>query len=697
MELIANKKYVFTLEQSPSKKGACPMCKQNNCFRYYKNLPCEYGVCDHVNKCNYHNKPSEQNEVTKKELYNMVNNTIEKQAPEPTKKIIVPSAEQLKVLENHSSLFHDFCINNLGITKEHLQKWNVGTDRWGNTAFVLQDITGKHMHIKYVIFLLSKDGKDCNRSDDKKPFFLKAKENEQYKKCLYGEPLIKDETIICVVESEKTALIASWFYPQFSWVATGGANGAKVEAFSVLKGKQVYYVGDNDKAGKENSTLKYLALSGIDFEKVFFETAKEKEDLADLIIRGEHPEIKPLVKEPIIEKQKESTISTTKNKNISEWQKVENFISERYELRNNIVSNKIESKELILESKDFKELNENNIFRELQINFINFSIGKLKSMLGCVFVKEFNPFKHYFENLPEYNPLTENDYITNVTTYLPVKDKNRLEVQFKKMLVRCIACSTANVVNKQAFVLVHDKQNSGKTTFLRWLTPPALKNYIAENINIDKDSQIAMCTNFFINMDELATLSKTEINSLKSTMSKDVFKGRLPYAARETNLIRRANIIGSTNNIEFLSDETGSVRWLCFELLNNINFDYNKHIDINRVWAQAYHLFKSGFKYELTPQEIQENESANANHRIVTAEQESIQSNFFPSVKGELGSEFKTATDIKRMLDHLYPGERLNITIIGKALKILGFERVSDKPPNSISSIKGYYIKSKNI
>lgn len=694
MEQIANKKHYFQFASNSIKKGVCPKCKIGE-FQYYKGLPYEYGICERPDSCGYHNNPYNQNEITKKELYNMVNNTTNKQTPEPTKKIIVPSAEQLKVLENHSSLFHDFCINNLGITKEHLQKWNVGTDKRGNTAFVLQDITGRYLNIKFMRYVSNNN--DCKRDKTTPPYYLKPKETEQYDKRLFGEHLLKDDKITCVVESEKTAVICAFKYPQFNWVSTGGNNGATLKVLSILKGRQVYYLADNDKAGNNNSIIDKLHNTGIDFEKVFFETAKDGEDLADLIIRGEQPEIKPLAKEPIIEQQKESTISTTKNKNISEWQKVENFISERYELRNNIVSNKIESRELISESKDFKELNENNIFRELQINFINFSIGKLKSMLGCVFVKEFNPFKHYFENLPEYNPLIENDYITNVTTYLPVKDKNRLEVQFKKMLVRCIACSTANVVNKQAFVLVHDKQNSGKTTFLRWLTPPALKNYIAENINIDKDSQIAMCTNFFINMDELATLSKTEINSLKSTMSKDVFKGRLPYAARETNLIRRANIIGSTNNIEFLSDETGSVRWLCFELLNNINFDYNKHIDINRVWAQAYHLFKSGFKYELTPQEIQENESANANHRIVTAEQESIQSNFVPSLKGELGSEFKTATDIKRMLDHLYPGERLNITIIGKALKILGFERVSDKPPNSISSIKGYYIKSKNI
>jgi predicted P-loop ATPase len=385
-----------------------------------------------------------------------------------------------------------------------------------------------------------------------------------------------------------------------------------------------------------------------------------------------------------------------KSKNISEYEKVENFINERYKIRNNVVSNKIEYQTINEENNEFKELNEHNIFRELQKNFIPFSINKLKSLLGSEFVKEYNPFVKYFEDLPLYNPASEPDHILKLTNYIPVKDKQRLEVQFKKMLVRCIACSIDNVVNKQAFVLVHDQQNSGKTTFLRWLNPPELKNYIAENINTDKDSLIAMCTNFFINMDELATLNRSEINALKSIMSKDVFKGRLPYGAREVSLIRRANIVGSTNNIEFLNDETGSVRWLCFELIDKLNFDYKKDIDINKVWAQAYYLLKNGFKYELTPQEIAENELANANHRIITTEQELIQASFEPSNKNEMGSIFKTAAHIKLMLNEKYVSEKLNPTLLGKALKILGFIRVSEKLPDNDYSVKGYYIKQKN-
>lgn len=699
MQQQGNKtKYLFQLEQSPNKKGDCPNCKKQNCFRHYNLLPKEYGICDHINKCDYHKKPSNENEEIKKELYKMVNNTANKLAPIQTKKTVVPTPEQLNVLSNYSSSFHKFCVDFLKITREHLLRWNVGTNAQGNTVFILQDITGKHLNIKFIEYVTANN--NCKRNKNKNPYYLKAKETEQYKKCLFGEHLINKTNITCIVESEKTAVICAFFYPQYNWIATGGNNGVKVETLTILKGLEVYYLADNDKAGNDNSILTKLQNSGIEFKKVFFETAKDSEDLADIIIRGERPEIKPTESVATTEQQQETTFVATeqksKSKNISEYEKVENFINERYEIRNNVVSNKIEYRTINEENKEFNELNEHNIFRELQKNFIPFSINKLKSLLGSEFVKEYNPFINYFENLPKYNPESDTDYILNLTNYIPVKDKQRLEVQFKKMLVRCIACSIDNVVNKQAFVLVHDQQNSGKTTFLRWLNPPELKNYIAENINTDKDSLIAMCTNFFINMDELATLNRSEINALKSVMSKDVFKGRLPYGAREVSLIRRANIVGSTNNIEFLNDETGSVRWLCFELTDKLNFDYKKDFDINKIWAQAYYLLRNGFKYELTPQEIAENEVANANHRIITVEQELIQASFEPSNKNEIGSIFKTVAHIKLMLNEKYNSEKLNPTVIGKALKILGFIRVSERPPDNDYSVKGYYLKQKN-
>jgi hypothetical protein len=371
---------------------------------------------------------------------------------------------------------------------------------------------------------------------------------------------------------------------------------------------------------------------------------------------------------------------------------IENFINSKYELRNNIISNKIECKEKG-SNEGFKELNENNIYRDLAHNHHEFSLNKLKSLLCSDFVEKFNPFEDYFKSLKKWDSENEIDYIEKLASYLPIKDPERFKIHLKKMLARFVVCALEdNYFNKHALILVHDIQSSGKTTFCRWLCPPILNDYITENINTDKDSLIALSTNFIINMDELATLSKADLNMLKSFMSKDKINARLPFASRTTQQPRRANFIGSTNKDEFLNDETGSVRWLCFELLDKINFAYKIDININDIYRQAYTLYKEGFKYDLTQSEIEENDRANKSFMIETQEMQLIPKYFKPSTK-EKNGEFLTSSDILKELASENFNFKSHIQIIGKALKILGFPKDSKYNEELRYTIKGYYIQ----
>ena len=85
-----------------------------------------------------------------------------------------------------------------------------------------------------------------------------------------------------------------------------------------------------------------------------------------------------------------------------------------------------------------------------------------------------------------------------------------------------------------------------------------------------KDGLIALTENFLINMDELSTMSRYEVNALKSMFSKDRIKVRLPFEKRATSLPRIASFIGSTNKTQFLNHETDSVRFINFEVVELI-------------------------------------------------------------------------------------------------------------------------------
>ena len=89
------------------------------------------------------------------------------------------------------------------------------------------------------------------------------------------------------------------------------------------------------------------------------------------------------------------------------------------------------------------------------------------------------------------------------------------------------------------------------------------------------------------NLDELAVLSKSDVNTLKSFISKSSANIRLPYARKAEFLERICSFVGSTNRTDFLTDETGSIRWLILRCILLI-LNYSKEIDMDKVWAQAY-------------------------------------------------------------------------------------------------------------
>lgn len=385
--------------------------------------------------------------------------------------------------------------------------------------------------------------------------------------------------------------------------------------------------------------------------------------------------------------------------------RVEKYIHEQYDIYYNEIANKFMYKRKA-EGK-YIEMNTDDIYCNLKKHHLNFPMGDLKSLLKSNFVTKIDAFKEYFESLK----WDGNDHIAQLCEYIEVEEisphsheKERFKRMFLKMLVRMVACVIQAEVNKQCFTFVHGEQNSGKTTFLRWLCPPELKPYYSEIFGTSKDDLIALTENFIINMDELSSLSKYNINALKKVMSTDKVKVRLPYGERPVMLQRRCSFLASTNLLEFLNDETGSVRWVCFSL-KNIIWNYKDDIKINNVWAQAYHLFQShDFVYQLTSIEIKENEEANRTFLVRTPEMELIQKYLIPRTPKEYidqGKEgpirFMTSTEIMTLIHNKDSGcIKLSSINIGKSLALLGFTRGSSYNTNERMSLKGYFIEEKS-
>jgi predicted P-loop ATPase len=328
-------------------------------------------------------------------------------------------------------------------------------------------------------------------------------------------------------------------------------------------------------------------------------------------------------------------------------------------------------------------------------------------------VPEYNPFLNYFNSLSfDESHLGS---IDNLASYVTVNggevEQQRWKTNFKKAIVRTVKCAlNDNYFNKQCLVLYSANQSVGKTSFLRALTPPTLNNYFFEEmISNDKDSQIMLSNNFIILLDELATLSRLDINHLKSILSKREVNVRLPYERKAKIFPRRASFFGTTNRTDFLMDSQ-NVRWIVFNV-EDIDKSYGDiftgkfNIDINKVWSEAYHLLKTGFQCELTKEDLEINEINNQLYSSNSIEKDLIEEYFLPATpedKDKSGYRrsnstgiYETLLDLLERDDRLKVAEKINSKILFLELKrIAGWEKKAIRESDTkVYSGYHYFIK----
>lgn len=324
----------------------------------------------------------------------------------------------------------------------------------------------------------------------------------------------------------------------------------------------------------------------------------------------------------------------------------EEIMRRNYYIRFNEVSTKYEiaTSNDLDQTIDWEELNFAELFNDLVRTNAKgkgkLSEGELKSTLADRrIVPRYDPFVGYFNFVDSYLPADDKGgYIDDLASCLVVQggeeDQLRWKTSFKKALVRTVKCAVnEKYFNKQCLTLYSKDQNVGKTSFLRFLVPDKLKQYYYEGaIGGDKDSQTVLGKNFIVMIDELANLSKLDINVLKALISKLSINIRLPYAPNFTEFPRRASFFATTNRNDFLTDNENS-RWLIFDVLsidkrygNIFTGEYN--IDINKVWCEAYRLFKEGFHCEMSREDLESNEENNIGFSTESLEEEVINTYF---------------------------------------------------------------------
>ncbi|MGA3014007.1 MAG: VapE domain-containing protein [Bacteroidales bacterium] len=260
---------------------------------------------------------------------------------------------------------------------------------------------------------------------------------------------------------------------------------------------------------------------------------------------------------------------------------------------------------------------ENSLLRELLKNNIKFSIALLRSILYSDYSDIFDPFQEYFDRLPEWDGRT--DYIGILAETIPTTSQDLWHGCFKKWLIAAVASVLDSSTINHTVIILSGPQGAGKTTWMLNLCPPELKDYLfsgAINPN-NKDRLIHLAECIFINMDELKKMNRFEIGAFKEIITKPCIRTKRAYGHHVETFPRRASFMGSVNSSQFLTDSTGSRRFLCFEILS---IDYLQKTDLPMVYAQASNLFRQGFRFYFNKEKIEDITESNEQFQLNTAE-----------------------------------------------------------------------------
>ena len=348
----------------------------------------------------------------------------------------------------------------------------------------------------------------------------------------------------------------------------------------------------------------------------------------------------------------------------------------------------------------WKQVNEAEIWRELNTSGFSITQNNVCNLLRSDFVPHYNPLHDYFFQfknkkwIDEINDINgEEDYIDQIANYVilenPVEHKD-FKMHLKKWMIRSIRTIFENgYPNKHAIILVSPEEGIGKSFFCRFMCPEELQTYYTSNPTFknDKDSQTTLVNKFIINLDELQQF-KSEGSKLKSWLSQTEINIRLPYDRKDTLKYRIASFLGTTNEENFLREDLGYSRWICFRIKGTNPINSETKILLKQAWALAYYYFLQNPDLGNLTWEDHAILKENAEEfKMQPAEFEIIEKYLEPSSKDN-GGEFMTTTDIMQYL-YLYVGHsiKINKIMLGKALKKYGFERCCPK------KIYGYWIK----
>ncbi len=365
---------------------------------------------------------------------------------------------------------------------------------------------------------------------------------------------------------------------------------------------------------------------------------------------------------------------------------VEQFLSDNYLFRRNVLNGKVEYSAVSAEQTDSQP-----VWRTLTPEAMNSIVRKAKAeeitknspktdileVIHSDATPTYNPIWEFLDNLPKWDG---QNHLSQMFSRLPGISSEQLDflvIWFRSAVAHWQQKDKLHA-NESVPTLIGG-QGCGKSTFIARLLPPELREYYLDHLNLSNkfDKEMALTNNLLVNLDELDAIRPSQQASLKQTLSKIKVNGRTIYGSSQQDRPRYASFVATTNNPHPLSDVTGSRRFICIEIPEGQYLDNSGEIDYEQLYAQlVYEVNELKAPYWFTNEQVARIQQLNLDYTDEKDIAEIVEACFRKPNEGEKVKAMN-CTQMLELISKEYPSLKKTVSTkvhLGLAMKDLGYE-----------------------
>lgn len=290
----------------------------------------------------------------------------------------------------------------------------------------------------------------------------------------------------------------------------------------------------------------------------------------------------------------ENCITTSEANNASQEATlaIELFLNENYVFRRNTLNGKVE----------YAVLPKADVFRPLTKEALNSIVIRAKreqilekgspkteitEYVESEEVSEYNPAQAFLTTLPKWDGQNHIARIFGRIPGISSEQLNYLTIWLRSAVAHWLQMDMLH--GNECVPTFIGSQGCGKTTFVRRLLPPELREYYLDHLNLSNkfDKEMALTNNLIVNLDELEAIGVKQQSKLKQTLSVSKVNGRPIFGRTQQDRPRFASFVATTNNPHPLTDPTGSRRYICIQIPDGHLINNEGDIDYLQLYAQV--------------------------------------------------------------------------------------------------------------